>query len=83
MPWFSQEAPSISRDQIRALAQRINREHRISERVSNTARRAVDAVDEALDDAGVKKKAGEVVDSAGAAAKVAGSRAAEGSVQDH
>jgi ElaB/YqjD/DUF883 family membrane-anchored ribosome-binding protein len=67
-------------DSARHEAQRINREHRVSERVSNTARRAADAVDEALDDAGVKKKAGKVVDVAGAAAKEAGSRAAEAAV---
>jgi hypothetical protein len=64
-------------DGARQEATRINREHRISERVSQTARRAVTVVDEALDDAGVKKKAGEVVDVAGAAAKEAGSRAAD------
>jgi hypothetical protein len=63
-------------DGARQEAQRLNREHRITERVGNTARRAVDVVDEALDDAGVKKKAGKVVDVAGAAAKEAGSRAA-------
>src|SRR5947209_18457107 len=49
-------------DGARQEAERLNREHRISERVSRTARRAVDAVDEALDDAGVKKKASEVID---------------------
>jgi hypothetical protein len=64
-------------DGARQEAERFNREHRISERVNTTARRAVDVVDEALDDAGVKKKAGKVVDTAGAAAKEAGSRAAE------
>lgn len=64
-------------DDARQEVQRLDREHRISERVSDTARRAVDAADDALNNAGVKKKAGEVIDGAGAAAKEAGSRAAE------
>ena len=70
------DAATATLDNTRKEAERIDREHRIRERVTHTARRAVDVVDEALDDAGVKKKAGEVVDAAGTAAKEAGSRAA-------
>jgi hypothetical protein len=61
----------------RQEAERFDREHRISERVGQTARRAVEATDDTLNQAGVKKKAGEVVDTASAAAKAAGSRAAD------
>ena len=43
-------------DDARQEARRINREHRITERVSDTTRRAVDAADDALNKAGVKKK---------------------------
>ena len=43
-------------DGARQEAQRLNREHRRPERVGTTARRAVEVVDDALDDAGVKKK---------------------------
>ena len=64
-------------DDARQEARRLNREHRITERVSDTARRAANATDEALNKAGVKKKVGEVVDSAGTAAREAGSRAAD------
>jgi polyhydroxyalkanoate synthesis regulator phasin len=64
-------------DDARREAGRIDRENRISERVTETARRAVDAADDALNRAGVKKKAGEVVDTASAAAREAGSRAAD------
>ena len=59
-------------DDARQEARRLNREHRITERVSDTARRAANATDEALNKAGVKKKVGEVVDSAGTAARRAG-----------
>ena len=65
----------------RQEAERFDREHRISERVSQTARRAVDATDDALNKAGVKKKAGEAVDTASAAAKAAGSRAADAAAE--
>src|ERR1700754_750720 len=71
------EIATATLDDARQEAERFNREHRLSERVSETTRRAVDAADEALNNAGVKKKAGEVIDEAGAAAKEAGSRAAE------
>ena len=71
------EVATATLDDARQEAERFNREHRLSERVSETTRRAVDAADEALNNAGVKKKAGEVIDGAGAAAKEAGSRAAE------
>src|SRR5436305_1859488 len=64
-------------DDARQEARRLNREHRITERVSDTARRAANATDDALNKAGVKKKVGEVVDSAGTAAREAGSRAAD------
>lgn len=56
-------------DDARQEARRINREHHITERVTDTARRAVDAADDALNKAGVKKKVGEVVDTGVAAAK--------------
>src|ERR1051325_5437126 len=71
------DAATATLDGARQEAERLNREHRITERIGKTAKRAAYAVDEALDDAGVKKKAGEAVDSASAFAKEAGSRAAE------
>ncbi|HJQ24001.1 MAG TPA: hypothetical protein VKA60_08805 [Blastocatellia bacterium] len=64
-------------DDVGQEARRFNREHRVTERVGETARRAVDAADDALDKAGVKKKVGEVVDSAADVAREAGSRAAD------
>ena len=75
------DATTSALDKAREEASRINREHKITERITDTARRAADAADEALTDSGIKKKAGEVVDEAGkrtaSAAKEAKEKAAD------
>ena len=51
-------------DAARNEATRINEEYKITERVSDTAKKAADKVDQTLTDTGIKKKAGEVIDDA-------------------
>jgi hypothetical protein len=59
------DATTSALDKAREASSRFNREHKITERITDTARRAAEVADEALTDSGIKKKAGEVVDEAG------------------
>src|SRR5262245_22943446 len=61
-------------DAARAEAARLNREHKVTETISESARRVGEAADDVLEKSGVKKKAGEVVSEA---AEKAGSVASD------
>ncbi len=50
------DATTAALDKAREEATRINREHKVTERVSSTARRAADSVDDTLNRTGAKKK---------------------------
>ncbi|HXG93024.1 MAG TPA: hypothetical protein VNN73_11750 [Blastocatellia bacterium] len=56
------EVVTSSLDAARAEAARIDREHRVTERAKESARRAASAVDDLFERTGAKKKAGEVTD---------------------
>lgn len=58
------QVASSTVDSARKEASRIDREHKVSERVSESARRAASAAEDALRRAELKKKAGEVVNEA-------------------
>jgi len=58
------QAASSTIDSARKEASRIDRDHKVSERVSESARRARSAAEDAFRRAEIKKKAGEVVDEA-------------------
>jgi hypothetical protein len=58
------QAASSTIDSARKEASRIDREHKVSERVSESAQRAASAAEDALRRAELKKKAGEVVNEA-------------------
>ena len=74
------DATTSALDKARQEASRLNREHKITERITDTARRAAEAADDALTDSGIKKKAGEVVDEAGKRAASAAQDAKEKAV---
>lgn len=71
------DATTSALDKAREEATRINREHKITERVSDTARRAAESVDDTLNRTGAKKKAGEVANEARERAGVAAQEAKE------
>jgi hypothetical protein len=62
------EAASSSIESAREEINRVDREHKVTERVTDTARRTASKAEDLFDRSGVKKKAGEVVDDAKSAA---------------
>jgi len=71
------DATTAAFDKAREETARINREHKITERVSDTARRAAESVDDTLNRTGAKKKAGEVANEARQRASAAAQEAKE------
>jgi hypothetical protein len=68
------DAATSALDAAREEVSRVDREHRVSDRVSNAARRAAESVEDAVDRSGIKKKA---ADAAEEAAQKAGEFAGE------
>jgi hypothetical protein len=75
------EATTAAIDKARDEASRINREHKITERINETARRAAEEAQDTLNRTGAKKKANDAVsearDRASAAAKEAKEKATD------
>lgn len=71
------EATTSALDKAREEASRINREHKITERINETAKRAAEAAEETLESSGVKKKASEAASEARERASAAAQEAKE------